>query len=72
MNELKTNGIGTQVHYIPVNSQLYYVKKYGEYKPGNYPASAAYYNTCLSIPLYPKMSNDDVEYVIAALSSLDG
>jgi UDP-4-amino-4,6-dideoxy-N-acetyl-beta-L-altrosamine transaminase len=72
MNELKANGIGTQVHYIPVNSQPYYVKRYGEYESGTYPASTAYYNTCLSIPLYPKMSDDDVEYVIAVLSSLEG
>jgi UDP-4-amino-4,6-dideoxy-N-acetyl-beta-L-altrosamine transaminase len=72
MNELKANGIGAQVHYIPVNSQPYYVKRYGEYKISNYPASTAYYNTCLSIPLYPQMSDDDVEYVIAALSSLAG
>ncbi|MDR1030922.1 MAG: UDP-4-amino-4,6-dideoxy-N-acetyl-beta-L-altrosamine transaminase, partial [Treponema sp.] len=37
MNKLKANGIGAQVHYIPVNSQPYYVKRYGEYKIGNYP-----------------------------------
>jgi len=70
MDELKQKGIGTQVHYIPVNSQPYYVKKYGEYRAKDYPAAESYYNKCLSIPLYPKMSDDDVKYVIQAISSL--
>jgi UDP-4-amino-4,6-dideoxy-N-acetyl-beta-L-altrosamine transaminase len=63
MEELKQNGIGTQVHYIPVNSQPYYVKNYGEYSAEDYPATESYYNKCLSIPLFPAMSDDDVEYV---------
>jgi UDP-4-amino-4,6-dideoxy-N-acetyl-beta-L-altrosamine transaminase len=70
MEELRQKGIGTQVHYIPVNSQPYYVKKYGEYNAQNYPVAESYYNKCLSIPLYPKMSDDDVEYVIQAVSAL--
>ena len=67
MEELKQKGIGTQVHYIPVNSQPYYVKKYGEYSAEKYPATESYYNKCLSIPLYPKMSDDDVGYVIGSI-----
>jgi len=67
MEELKQKGIGTQVHYIPVNSQPYYVKKYGEYKVKEYPATESYYNNCLSIPLFPKMSDDDVKYVIDSI-----
>ncbi|WP_461257015.1 UDP-4-amino-4,6-dideoxy-N-acetyl-beta-L-altrosamine transaminase [Treponema sp. R80B11-R83G3] len=70
IEELKQKKIGTQVHYIPVNSQPYYVKKYGEYRDKDYPAAESYYNKCLSIPLFPKMSDDDVEYVIKAISSL--
>jgi UDP-4-amino-4,6-dideoxy-N-acetyl-beta-L-altrosamine transaminase len=67
MEELRQKGIGTQVHYIPVNSQPYYVKKYGEYNAEDYPAAESYYNKCLSVPLYPKMSDDDVEYVIDSI-----
>jgi UDP-4-amino-4,6-dideoxy-N-acetyl-beta-L-altrosamine transaminase len=63
MEELKQKGIGTQVHYIPVNSQPYYVKKYGEYSAKDYPVTESYYNKCLSIPLFPMMSDEDVEYV---------
>jgi UDP-4-amino-4,6-dideoxy-N-acetyl-beta-L-altrosamine transaminase len=70
MEELKEKGIGTQVHYIPVNSQPYYVKRYGEYNTEEYPVSESYYDKCLSIPLFPKMSNEDVDYVIQAVSAL--
>ena len=70
MEELKQKGIGTQVHYIPVNSHPYYVKNYSIYRPHDYPVSEVYYSKCLTIPLFPKMSNQDVEYVIEALSQL--
>ena len=67
MEELKHKGVGTQVHYIPVNSQPYYVSKYGKYRAEEYPATELYYNRCLSIPLYPMMSNNDIERVIQAV-----
>jgi UDP-4-amino-4,6-dideoxy-N-acetyl-beta-L-altrosamine transaminase len=63
MEELRQKGIGTQVHYIPVNSQPYYVGKYGEYRPKEYPVTESYYRNCLSIPLFPMMSDEEVEYV---------
>jgi UDP-4-amino-4,6-dideoxy-N-acetyl-beta-L-altrosamine transaminase len=67
MNELKQKGIGTQVHYIPVNSQPYYVKKYGVYHADEYPVAEFYYNRCLSIPLFPMMADDDVVRVILSI-----
>ncbi|WP_461247262.1 UDP-4-amino-4,6-dideoxy-N-acetyl-beta-L-altrosamine transaminase [Treponema sp. R6D11] len=67
MEELKQKKMGTQVHYIPVNSQPYFVKKYGEYRAKDYPESESYYNKCLSIPLFPKMSDDDVKYVVDSI-----
>jgi UDP-4-amino-4,6-dideoxy-N-acetyl-beta-L-altrosamine transaminase len=70
MEELKEKGIGTQVHYIPVNSQPYYTNKYGKYEPEQYPETKAYYRKCLTIPLYPKMTNENLEYVIQAIVAL--
>jgi len=70
MEELKQKKIGTQVHYIPVNSQPYYVKKYGEYRPEQFPIAEAYYNKCLSIPLFPKMSDEEVDYVFNTIFSI--
>ncbi|MCK5032318.1 MAG: UDP-4-amino-4,6-dideoxy-N-acetyl-beta-L-altrosamine transaminase [Calditrichia bacterium] len=69
MDELKKKNIGTQVHYIPVHTQPYYRKKYG-YNWGDYPIAEEYYQHALSIPLYPKMSDLDVKYVIDSIKGL--
>jgi UDP-4-amino-4,6-dideoxy-N-acetyl-beta-L-altrosamine transaminase len=70
IEELRKKRVGTQVHYIPVNSQPYYCKRYGEYKAGDYPITDFYYNRCLSIPLFPKMSGSEVEYTIETVLSV--
>lgn len=67
---LKNQNIGAQVHYIPVHTQPFYLENYG-YKWGDYPVAEKYYESALSIPLYPKMSNNDVEYVINNIFSLE-
>lgn len=69
MQELKVKGIGTQVHYIPVHLQPYYRENWG-FKPGDYPKAEQYYEQCLSIPLFPKMKEDDVLRVIDAIIGL--
>jgi len=69
MDTLRSKSVGTQVHYIPVHTQPYYKTKYG-YKWGNYPVAEEYYQKALSIPLYPKMKDDDVEYVIESIKGL--
>jgi UDP-4-amino-4,6-dideoxy-N-acetyl-beta-L-altrosamine transaminase len=70
MEKLQKNGIGTQVHYIPVHTQPYYKNNFG-YNWGDYPVSESYYQKALSLPLYPKMSDEDVEYVIENIKYLD-
>jgi dTDP-4-amino-4,6-dideoxygalactose transaminase len=67
MNALRSEGIGTQVHYIPVHRQPYYRRRYGE---AALPGADAYYARCLSIPLFPMMSEADVDRVIAAVTGL--
>ncbi len=66
MNNLRKKGIGTQVHYIPVHLQPYY-KKMG-YKKGDYPVSEQYYKFCLSLPLFPELSNADVDLIISTIN----
>lgn len=66
MNNLREKGIGTQVHYIPVHLQPYY-KEMG-YKNGDYPVSEQYYKFCLSLPLFPELSNADVDLIISIIS----
>lgn len=64
MFELKKKGIQTQVHYIPVHLQPFYRKHFGT-NMGECPTAEQYYKKCLSIPLYPGMTGEDVEKVIA-------
>jgi UDP-4-amino-4,6-dideoxy-N-acetyl-beta-L-altrosamine transaminase/dTDP-4-dehydrorhamnose reductase len=69
MNELKGRGIRTQVHYIPVHTQPYFQKKFAT-KWGDCPNAEEYYQKCLSIPLFPAMSESDVERVINEITHL--
>lgn len=67
MHSLRDAGIGTQVHYIPIHTQPYYVDLYGEQ---SLPGAEAYYKSTLSIPLFPAMQDTDVHRVVKALGAL--
>jgi len=64
VERLKTAGVGTQVHYIPVHTQPYYRMRYGEL---SLPGAEAWYESCLTLPLYPGMTFDDVDHVVTTL-----
>jgi dTDP-4-amino-4,6-dideoxygalactose transaminase len=66
MFELRQKGIQTQVHYIPIYLQPFYRKHFGT-NWGDCPNAEQYYKQCLSIPLYPAMTDEDVEQVITCL-----
>ena len=61
-NYLKIKGINCQIHYIPIHLQPYY-KKMG-WKKGDFPVAEKYYEKCLSLPLYPTLTNKQQDYVI--------
>lgn len=69
VESLKTQGVGTQVHYIPVHRQPYYAQRYGV---ADLPGADAWYARCLTLPLYPAMTNGDVERVVGALATVLG
>jgi UDP-4-amino-4,6-dideoxy-N-acetyl-beta-L-altrosamine transaminase len=62
---LKARGIGSQVHYIPVHRQPYYQARYGAL---DLPGADAWYDRCLTLPLYPTMEDGDVDRVVEALA----
>jgi len=68
MKELRGNNIGTQVHYIPVHLQPYYMKKY-DYKIGDFPKAEKYYSQCLSIPMFPDMTAREIDAVIKSIKN---
>ncbi|GAB4471722.1 MAG: DegT/DnrJ/EryC1/StrS family aminotransferase [Anaerolineae bacterium] len=66
---LRAENIGTSVHFIPVHLHPYYRERYG-FKPGDYPMTERIYERILSLPLYPKMSEQDIRDVIAAVTRI--
>ena len=64
--ELQKSNIGVQVHYIPVYLQPYYQKNFG-HKVGDYPKAEDYYQSTITLPLYPKMMNSEIQYIINIL-----
>lgn len=62
-DKLRENGIFAQVHYIPVHLMPYYQNNLG-YKKGDYPLTESHYGRVLSLPIYPSMTDEDVELVL--------
>ncbi|MBM3274317.1 MAG: DegT/DnrJ/EryC1/StrS family aminotransferase, partial [Candidatus Sericytochromatia bacterium] len=67
--ELRRQGIGVQVHYVPVHLHPYYQNVLGT-GPGTCPAAEAAYEEILSLPIFPAMTEDDVDFVVSALCEL--
>lgn len=65
--ELHDANIGVNVHYIPVHLHPFY-QELG-YKKGNYPIAEALYEQFITLPLHPRMTNDDVNYIIDTLKT---
>jgi dTDP-4-amino-4,6-dideoxygalactose transaminase len=66
---LRAENIGANIHYIPVHLHPYYRRKFG-YRRGDYPKSEGYYERAITLPIFPKMSDRDVEDVIEAVSKV--
>lgn len=65
MRALQTRGIGSQVHYIPVNSHPVY-RRLG-HLPSDTPEAQRYYREALSIPLFFDLTDEQQQDVVAAV-----
>ncbi|GAB3960887.1 UDP-4-amino-4,6-dideoxy-N-acetyl-beta-L-altrosami ne transaminase [Spirosoma harenae] len=63
---LRTKNIMAQVHYIPVHLMPYY-QQFG-WKPGDFPHAEHYYARCLSLPMFPTLTDAEQEYVINSIN----
>ena len=63
---LRIQQIFCQVHYIPVHTFPYY-QKLG-CKKGDFPIAEKYYDECLSLPMYPTLTEDEQQYVINSIN----
>jgi UDP-4-amino-4,6-dideoxy-N-acetyl-beta-L-altrosamine transaminase len=68
INKLRENQIFAQVHYIPVHLMPYY-RQFG-WKDGDLPIAEHYYSGCLSLPMYPTLTEVEQNYVINRVLSI--
>jgi dTDP-4-amino-4,6-dideoxygalactose transaminase len=68
--ELTRRGIGISVHFIPLHIMSYYRQRY-DLKPESFPRALDRFRTCISLPLSPSLSEDEVERVITAVRETD-
>jgi dTDP-4-amino-4,6-dideoxygalactose transaminase len=66
-NYLRTKNIFAQVHYIPMHLLPYY-QNLG-WKAGDFPVAENYYHRCLSLPMYPTLTDDEQKYVIEQIKT---
>jgi dTDP-4-amino-4,6-dideoxygalactose transaminase len=64
--EMKRAGVATSVHWMPLHMHPYYRETLGS-APSHYPCAASIYPELVSLPLYPEMTSEDVEYVCEVL-----
>lgn len=64
-NFLREKNIYAQIHYFPVHLMPYY-QKYG-WKLGDFPIAEEYYRNCISLPMYPTLTNEEQQYVIQSV-----
>ncbi|MBA7512703.1 UDP-4-amino-4-deoxy-L-arabinose--oxoglutarate aminotransferase [subsurface metagenome] len=68
---LRTEGIGVNVHYIPIHLQPYYQKRF-DYRKGDFPVAENYYEKAITLPIFPKMTDKDIEDIIRAIKKVIG
>jgi dTDP-4-amino-4,6-dideoxygalactose transaminase len=66
IEQLAEAGIGTSVHYKPLHRMTYYRERYG-LKPEDFPNAERHWQGCLSLPVYPSLTNAELEYIVRSV-----
>lgn len=69
ISALRQRGIGTSVHFIPLHLHPYYQNTFG-YRAGDFPVAEKEYERCLSLPIYPDMTQEEIRRVIEVVSEV--
>jgi len=69
IDELRARNVGTSVHFIPLHLHPYYQQAWG-YRPGQFPGAEEAWSRVVSLPLYPAMSDRDVDDVVTAVADV--
>jgi len=68
--ELMTEkGIGTSVHYKPLHRMTYYKERY-QLRPEDFPNAERIWRGCVSLPIYPTLKNDELEYICESIRKI--
>lgn len=63
---MQDRNIGVAINFRPIHLMKYYRDKYG-YKPGNYPVTEKIGSSTITLPMYPKLTKKEIQYVISSL-----
>lgn len=66
ISALNDSGVGTSVHYKPLHRMTYYKERY-QLDPADFPVTERYWQGCLSLPIYPSMITEQLEYVVQVI-----
>ena len=66
LEALRAENIGGTVHYLPLHLHPFYQREFS-YRKGDYPVAERYYERAITLPIFPKMSDEDVKDVIEAV-----
>lgn len=69
IERMAKENIGTSVHFIPLHLHPYWRDRYN-YKPEDFPVALDVFNRAMSLPIYPKMTDQEVERVITAVKKV--
>ncbi len=69
IEELRKRNVGTSVHFIPLHLHRYYAETYG-LRPQDFPIAVQQFEREISLPIYSRMTSDDVDHVIAAVTEI--
>lgn len=66
---LRAENIGVNVHYMPLHLHPYYQREFG-YRKGDYPRAESYYERAITLPIFPKMNDEDIAGVVRAVQKV--
>ena len=67
-HEIRENGLGVNLHYIPVHTHPFYQKM--GFKKGDYPVAEDYYSKAISIPLYQSLTHEEQSFVVSVIKKV--
>jgi dTDP-4-amino-4,6-dideoxygalactose transaminase len=67
--KMQEHKIGISVHFIPLHLMSYYKELYG-FKPEDFPVAYDSFSQLLSLPIYTKMTDENIQYVIDTVLKL--